>query len=74
MKLYLLSLRDNPVGHDYYNAKVVIAENKKDARKIANEYTGNEDKIWEDKKKVTCKRLKLNEENKRLVLSSFNAG
>ena len=53
MKLFLLKRTDG-ADYDEHDAKVIRAKSEKQAREIANENTGDEGKIWGDKKEVTC--------------------
>ncbi len=72
MTFYLLT-RLNCVGYDEFIAKVVKAQNHSTARMLANEQTGNEGRIWEDKDIVKC--VKLSHAGKpEIVLADFNAG
>ncbi len=73
MKIFYLSVR-NVVGYDSYDAKVVIAVNECNARKMANENTGDEGDIWQDKDKVSCRLIRLMSEVEGVLLASFNAG
>ncbi len=48
MQIYILT-RLGIAGYDQYDSKVVIAEDKARARKLANVEYGDEGKIWEMK-------------------------
>ena len=53
MKLFLLTTTSNQMIWDAYDKKLIRAENEKEARHIANEYVGDEGKIWEDPQQVS---------------------
>lgn len=70
--IYLLS-RKSKYDYDEYDAKVIRAKNPKEAREIANKYTGDEGKIWTDTELVSCEKINL-VGTSREILGSFNAG
>lgn len=73
MNIYVLEVIDhNYVDYDSYDGKVVVAENEVQARKISNKRTGDEGKVWEDAKIVSCRIIDVGET--RVVLASFRAG
>lgn len=71
MNIYILT-RLNGIGYDEYDAKVVVAKNEQNARKIANESNGCEGKIWNNKEVVSCQIVDDTKEGE--VLGSYNAG
>ena len=70
--LYLLC-RIGPIGYDEYDAKVVRAASKREARETANQNVGEEGAIWLDTAKVSCRVVDAKGQPK-VILSSFNAG
>ena len=48
---------------DEFEAKVIVAENEKTARRLANKHVLNEGEIWEDEKLVYCKLVPLSIRN-----------
>jgi len=71
MNIYLLN-RSEACGYDEYDAKVIVATSKDEARKLANMKVGNEGRIWEDPSQVHCNII--DSESIGVVLESFNAG
>jgi len=71
MKLWVLEQRDG-YGWDEYGSKVIRARTEEKARAIANVSTGDEGKIWSDKKLVSCERVFVGGEEGE-ILGSFNA-
>ncbi len=69
---YILRQRGR-IGYDEYSAKVVRADNPKEARALANENVGDEGQIWSDSKMVSCNSIKA-EGKSKIILGSFNAG
>ena len=59
--------------YDSYYGKVIRAKSEKSARKLANENTGDEGKIWEDTNKVSCKIITVNGDEE-IILIDFLAG
>jgi len=70
--LFLLKVIDGG-GYDEYDEKLVRASGPQEARMIANEEVGFEEKIWEDNEKVSCEAIGINGEAK-VIIDSFNAG
>ncbi len=54
MKIFILKRDEDEVCYDEYAGKVLRAKNETEARAIANQSVGDEGKVWEDKKLVTC--------------------
>jgi hypothetical protein len=72
-KLCLFSLKQiNKPGYDEYYAKVIIAENHGQARKLANIRTGDEGQIWEDITLVSCTEIPMDYPG--IVLEAFKNG
>jgi hypothetical protein len=61
------------VGYDQYDAKIIRASSEYEARKIANETTGDEGQIWTDSTKVSCVLVK-SIGKPEAILESFCAG
>ena len=68
--LYLLLNNSKKSGYDSYLGKVIRAKSEKEARKIANEDTGAECKIWENSKIASCEKIKSVGTSK-VILSDF---
>ena len=71
MKLFLLIYDD--YSWDEYDRKLIRAKNEDHAREIANTNTGDEGRIWTDKKLVQCEIVTVSGESCE-VIGSFNAG
>ena len=71
MKIYLLRRKDN-IGYDEYDSKVIVADSEQRARKLANEFVGDEGTIWDNPKFVTCEEVDNTLEG--VLITSFNAG
>lgn len=73
MKLNVYLLRQiGYVGYDEYKAKVILASNVPEARKIANTRVVDEGKIWEDPRKTSCEKVSLDYPG--VILEAFKAG
>ncbi len=70
--IYLLT-RQEDIGYDENDAKVVCAESEREAREIANLHPGDEGACWTDEKRVTVEVIDPHG-HARQILSSFNAG
>jgi hypothetical protein len=70
MNLYLLV--NSKAGYDENEAMAILANNERQARRIANAHRNHEGAIWEDKRRVTCKLVDTGVAG--LVLISYNAG
>ncbi len=71
--------RDEPVGWDEYDAKVVIAKDEQDAIKVSMKGSygdQNEIHVWWDNKEnlIVQKYGKSLVNNRQVILESFNAG
>jgi len=72
MNLYYLTRQDE-IGYDEYDKKVVRAESEHEARVISNINVGDEGCIWEDPAKVDCIDI-TNDIMVGVILASFRAG
>jgi len=72
MNIYLLT-RNDYVGYDEYDGKVIRAESEEKARICANCNTADEGEMWTDKKAVTCELVPREGETEH-ILESFRAG
>ncbi len=72
MALYLLERKPKLVGYDEFDAKLIRARSEIQARKIANENTGDEGKVWHQKG-IKCTRVFVSGKEKEII-ASFNAG
>jgi len=72
MALYLLERKPKDVGYDEFDAKLIRARSEGQARKIANENTGDEGKTWH-RKGVRCTRIFVSGISKEII-GSFCAG
>jgi ribosomal protein L16/L10AE len=68
MPIYLLeSSANEDVAWDEYKAKIIRAENVKDARSIANRHIGKEGCIWDNVVRVKCTRIPTHGESEELM-------
>lgn len=74
MALWLLKVVDpySP-AYDVYSEKLIRAKRSVEARKMANEKTGDEGKIWEDVVKVSSKKIKEVGQDE-IIIENFDAG
>lgn len=75
MRIFLLKQVDDGGAYsDEYEEKVIRAKNENQAREIANENTGDERQIWDDKELVTCEIVTSSTGEIGVISDSFNAG
>ena len=72
MTLFLLQRVDG-AGYDEYDAKIIRANNERQARGLANTKTGDEGRIWNNDALVKCEIVSVAGEIGE-ILGSFNAG
>lgn len=72
MKLFILR-RKAIADYDEYQAFIIIAKNRKEARELANKFSPiryNEN--WLDSKKFSCREINLDKvKNRRILLESI---
>ena len=75
MKLYLLG-RTDVIGYDEFMGFVVAAPTSPEARKLANESSGDEGEIWSDCTlvKATCLGPASAGIKRGIILGSYHAG
>lgn len=77
MKLWLIKRREDDVGYDEYDAKVIAAPDEAAVRRLASLKTGDEgNSAWLEPtySMVTEIGLALDPEHEQVILESFNAG